>query len=70
MKIVKNMFEHAHGGFKSSGTFKIHTCTCHLFLRFVCCSFEPLLITTCSDILELPTTRHYILNLGMKFEVL
>ncbi len=70
MKFAKNMFEHAHGPFKSNGTFNIHTCAFHLFLHFVCCSFEPLLITTCSGILELPTTRHYTLNLGMKFEIL
>jgi len=70
MKFAKNMFEHVHGPFKSNDTFNIHARTFHLFLRFVCCSFEPLSITTCSGILKLPTTRHYILNFGMKFEVL
>ncbi len=70
MKFVKNMFEHAYELFKSKCTFNIQACTFHLFLCFVCCSFQPLSITTCSGILKLPTTRHYILNLGMKFEVL
>jgi hypothetical protein len=42
------MFKHAHGTFRSNGTFDIHTCTFHLFLRLVCCSFEPLSTTTCN----------------------
>ncbi len=70
MKFVKNMFEHAHGPFKSNGTLNIHTCTFHLFFCFTCCSFKPLLITTCCGILELLIIKHCILNLGMKFKVL
>jgi hypothetical protein len=64
------MFKHVDGPFKSNGTSDIHVRTFHLFVHLMCCSFEPLLITTRSDILKLPTTKHYILNLGMKFQVL
>jgi len=60
MKFVKNMFEHAHGPFKLNGTFNIPISTFHLFLHFLCCSFEPLSITTCNGILELPTSIQYI----------
>ncbi len=58
MKFAKNVFKHAHGPFKSDGTYVIQAYTFHLFLHLMCCSFEPLSITTCDDILELPPIGH------------
>ncbi len=58
MKFAKNMFKHAHGPLRSYGTFVIQAYTFHLFLHLMCCSFEPLSITTCNDIVKLPPTRH------------
>jgi hypothetical protein len=51
MKFVKNMFKHAHEPLRSNGTYGIHASTFHLFLRLIYCSFEPLTITTFSDVL-------------------
>jgi hypothetical protein len=56
------MLKHAHGHFRLDGTFVIHACTFFLFYHLMCCSIQPLSITTCNNVLKFPTIKHYIIE--------